>query len=143
MKFRLRNIFLILCVLGTGALLLHTSQKVQIAESKLKTIEEQITHEEESIRVLRTEWAFLNTPERLERLAQRYLDLEPVVADQLTLSPANYFQSPAQAALAEEIATAGKPAEESEVMPAVVIAPAPPQKDFDQLLQQISAELPQ
>jgi len=67
----------------SGVILLNASQQVQEAQSRLDTYEKSIENEEEQIRMLRAEWASLNRPERLERLANEYLDLLPPAPDQM------------------------------------------------------------
>ncbi len=54
------------------------------AERRVATIENQIIQETDKIEVLRAEWAYLNRPERLTRLAEanfEILRLVPVRAD--------------------------------------------------------------
>ena len=67
----------------SGVILLNASQQVQEAQGRLDTYEKSIENEEEQIRMLRAEWASLNRPERLERLANEYLDLLPPAPDQM------------------------------------------------------------
>ena len=76
-KIRLRTIFIFLIAGLSGALLLHTSQNVHNTEGELARIVADVTREKESIRLLRTEWAYLNSPPRLEKLANQYLGLFP------------------------------------------------------------------
>ena len=73
--FRLSNVALILCVVTLGVLLFRTSQSVQDAEDRLSYVMEEVLEEEESLRMLDIEWAYLNSPERLEKLAERYTNL--------------------------------------------------------------------
>jgi cell division protein FtsL len=61
----------------SGVVLLHTSQNVQHAEGRVAELEKSINMEQERIRMLKAEWAHLNRPERLEKLAQEFLDLAP------------------------------------------------------------------
>ena len=67
----------------SGTVLLHTSQSVQHAEERLESLELSIYREEEKVRMLRAEWESLNRPERLERLANEFLDLVPPSSDQM------------------------------------------------------------
>jgi len=59
-----------------GAVLMHISHRVQTAERKIARVDQKIAQEQENIRVLKAEWAYLNSPQRLERLATEGLDLK-------------------------------------------------------------------
>lgn len=76
-KIRLRTLSVFICAGLMGALLLRVSQNVQIAEQKLAELNTSIENEKNSIRLLNAEWAYLNNPERLEKLSAEYLDLMP------------------------------------------------------------------
>lgn len=78
-KFKLRSLVIFALAALSGGALLHTSQNVQHAEEKLHALQSQIAENEEKIRVLKAEWAFLNAPQRLEKLTKDYLDLHPPV----------------------------------------------------------------
>ena len=52
---------------GTGR------EAVEIADLK-----REIASEKDTLSVLRAEWSLLNQPDRLQRLAEKYLDLEPL-----------------------------------------------------------------
>ncbi len=65
-----------------GITLFHTSQKVHDERVKLAALDVSISKEEESIRVLHTEWGYLNQPVRLEKLAKAYLKLAPMKGSQ-------------------------------------------------------------
>ena len=57
--------------------------EVQDLEDQLVAINKQIGVHEEAIHVLSAEWSYLNRPERLAELAQRYLDLVPMNPKQM------------------------------------------------------------
>lgn len=57
--------------------------RVQILEKELIAVERQIEKERIEMRRLRAEWATLSHPERLVRLAEEHLDLQPAVPRQL------------------------------------------------------------
>lgn len=82
-RIRLRTIVIFSLAVLSGALLLYTSQNVQQAEHQLRQIQSSIAQEEEAIRVLNAEWAYLNSPERLEELAAEYLRLAPAAPGQI------------------------------------------------------------
>lgn len=76
-KIRLRTVAVFALAGLSGAILLRTSQNVQQAEERVAELTASIAQEEDSIRVLNAEWAYLNNPERLERLNKEYLGLMP------------------------------------------------------------------
>ncbi len=57
------------CVLGF--MLLWTGQRVQQYEAKISSQNANVLAEQERIRILRAEWARLNTPERLDLMLQK------------------------------------------------------------------------
>jgi cell division protein FtsL len=59
------------------AALFHLKYQVEGLDQRLALIERGIDRDREAIRVLKAEWAYLNRPERLERLARSYLQLRP------------------------------------------------------------------
>lgn len=59
--------------------------RVKAQQQALETIKGEIARESEAIRVLKAEWSYLNQPERLQALAQRYLALAPTEASQITV----------------------------------------------------------
>lgn len=77
-----------------GAALYHTSQRVHDGRSELRAMTQEISREEESIRVLNAEWAYLNQPERLEKMAsEHFRSLAPLkgrqyaAADSISATP--------------------------------------------------------
>lgn len=65
-----------------GAILFQTSQRVNDGRQKLAEIGANTKKQEESLRVLQAEWSYLNQPERLEKLSQKYLGLVPLQGKQ-------------------------------------------------------------
>ncbi len=82
-KIRLSFLFALVAALVCGFLLFVVSQKVQTNESELRKLTEARDSEEETIRVLRAEWDYLNRPDRLEALAKDYLHMTPARASQM------------------------------------------------------------
>lgn len=62
-------------VIATGTMLLDVSQRVQEAEREIRRADRAIEREEENIRVLRAEWAYLNDPARLELISASGLNM--------------------------------------------------------------------
>jgi len=73
---KLANLVLCSIVIWTAFLLFWTSQSVQKVESELKRLKEVSYNESEMVRVLSSEWDYLNRPERIEKLAQKYLSIK-------------------------------------------------------------------
>lgn len=71
--FRLSTLTALIMALLAGAALFWFSQQVQQLESQKKKLEKEIGNEEDGIRVLNAEWAYLNRPDRLETLVTNYL----------------------------------------------------------------------
>ena len=76
-NFNVRDFVIFALAAISGAALLNVSQRVQHAEERLSAIKAEIAQEEDAVRLLRAEWAYLNRPGRLERMAQDFLDLLP------------------------------------------------------------------
>jgi hypothetical protein len=66
-------------IAGIGALALYQIKHEVIAqERELARLNRAIVQEQESIHVLRAEWSLVNQPKRLQALAERHLDLQPM-----------------------------------------------------------------
>lgn len=59
--------------------------KMRTAElgDQMRAVSREIAREEEAISVLKAEWSLLNQPDRLQALAERYLDLQPIEIGQI------------------------------------------------------------
>jgi cell division protein FtsL len=80
---RALNIVLVLGVIVLAIGLYDIKYKAEIADKRVQSLQHDIASEQESIRVLRAEWSYLNQPERLQELARRYTKLEPMQASQI------------------------------------------------------------
>ena len=76
--FKISGLLSIAVTFVFGAMLFWTSQAVQDVERNLAQNKNAIEREKESIRVLSTEWDYLNRPQRLERLAVEGIGMEDV-----------------------------------------------------------------
>lgn len=84
---RLSTLAVMMMAVLSGVSLFWVSQEVQQLERKQRVIRQQVSGEEEGIRVLSAEWDYLNRPERLEALANRYLGaMGPVEPENLLRS---------------------------------------------------------
>ena len=90
-----RNFVVYGLVALSGVALLHTSQNVQRAEERRDELKRSIEREREQIEMLQAEWVYLNRPERLERLAEEFLDLSPPDTQKLiTSKDAVFYDKP-------------------------------------------------
>lgn len=85
MKFviKLSSLTAFLLALLAGGALFWVSQQVQQTEREQRKLQQVVTQEQEAIRVLNAEWDYLNRPDRLEKLAEDQLKMEPAKADDL------------------------------------------------------------
>ncbi len=75
--------FLFFLTAASAALFLfYIKQEVREMERELGIVQRDILHHQEAIRVLETEWSYLNQPARIADLAGRHLDLRPLTARQ-------------------------------------------------------------
>jgi hypothetical protein len=77
------NIVLVIAVIVLSAGLYDIKYRAEAAEKRADQLQRDIASEQEGIRVLRAEWSYLNQPERLQQLAQRYTKLEALKASQI------------------------------------------------------------
>lgn len=74
----------LLLVIAVGYAMFQVKYEVMQQEETLAQLNKDIAAEREQIRVTDAEWSYLTRPERLKRLAARYLDLSPIAAAQIT-----------------------------------------------------------
>ena len=79
--------------------LFQVKYEVRDLEVELSVLNKQALADEEAIQVLKAEWSFLNRPDRLQALAERHLELEPVAA----LQVGALYRIPARAGTAEAL----------------------------------------
>lgn len=155
-KIRLRFLVVFVMAACSGALLLRVSQNVQHAEENLAQLQAAIAQEENSTSFLKAEWAYLNNPERLEKLANKYTDLVPpstamMAVDANDVPPrvqekitpedaaASSMIQPAALQIKEKPQTPSRPL--SRKSAASSAAPAKsPEKDFTEVLDSIRRE---
>ena len=144
----IRPATLILFVLSivSGGVLFGVAFEVSAIEERLYVLNQEISGDRDAIHVLRAEWSYLNQPERLEGLSQRYLELQPLEGGQLVviaavpaqpdLPPMPEDATPAEAP-ALEAQLAGTLAARPKAKPA---APRPPARHVFLASQKVSPE---
>ena len=70
--------------------LFEIKYKVQSLTQDIHSVNQQIQKEKNEINLLKTEWAYLNTPERLSKIAREYLNMKPISVAQLGLHDNNH-----------------------------------------------------
>jgi hypothetical protein len=80
---RFAPLFWLALIFLAGGTLMKISYEVNMKERELARMQNQITEDTEGVRVLRAEWAYLNQPQRLEKLAAKYLALQPMQVSQV------------------------------------------------------------
>jgi cell division protein FtsL len=73
----------LLLVIAVGYAMFQVKYEVMQQEEMLTRINREITETRDQIRVLDAEWSYLTQPNRLKRLATRYLDLAPISSTQI------------------------------------------------------------
>ena len=79
---RVAGLLFFLTAAGAALFLFHIKQEVREMEQEIDIVDRDILRHQEAIRVLKTEWSYLNRPARIADLAGRHLDLQPVTAQQ-------------------------------------------------------------
>jgi len=73
---KISSLLHLLIAFGCGAVLFWTSQSVQDKERQIAQTRTVLAQEQEAIRVLSTEWDYLNSPLRLEKLATQGVGMD-------------------------------------------------------------------
>lgn len=79
---RIAGLLFFLTAAGAALFLFQIKQEVQEMERELGIVQRDILRHQEAIRVLETEWSYLNQPARIADLAGRHLGLRPLTARQ-------------------------------------------------------------
>lgn len=77
------TILFFLLAFAVGFILFKVKYEVVDIEQKLTQVAFQIEREKENIHILKAEWSHLNEPQRLQKLAEKYLDIIPVKTEQI------------------------------------------------------------
>lgn len=103
------------------------SFEVQALRDRLASVNRDIASEEDTIRVLKAEWAYMTQPTRLREMAQEYTELAPIVPGQM-LEDAAALPMPLRSPDAPPVNGTGVPAEALVAMmevPGFGMAPLP------------------
>ena len=82
---RFVNICLVLGLVALAYVIYQAKYEARALDEQIIVLTKQIDEERDTLAVLRAEWSLLNRPERIERLAKKYLKLEPAHPQQLVI----------------------------------------------------------
>ena len=77
------TIIWLLLVIAVGYAMFQVKYEVMQQEETLARLSKEIADSREQIRVIDAEWSYLTRPDRMKRLAARYLTLAPIAAAQI------------------------------------------------------------
>jgi cell division protein FtsL len=80
---RFVNVCLVLGLVALAYVIYQVKYQSRALDAEIATLGKEIDEERDAIAVLRAEWSLLNRPERIERLAKKYLKLAPAKPVQL------------------------------------------------------------
>ncbi|HEV7462458.1 MAG TPA: cell division protein FtsL, partial [Methyloceanibacter sp.] len=80
---RFVNICLVLGLVALAYVIYQVKYEARALDEEIATLGKQIDEERDGLAVLRAEWSLLNRPERIQRLAEKYLKLAPAQPRQL------------------------------------------------------------
>jgi cell division protein FtsL len=79
---RLLNILVILALVLAASFVYKIKFDSTLQAARVAKLRHELRHERDAIAGLRAEWARLDTPARVEGLAERHLQLKPIAASQ-------------------------------------------------------------
>lgn len=80
---RFVNICLVLGLVALAYVIYQVKYEARALDEEIASLGKEIDTERDSLAMLRAEWSLLNRPERIERLAEKYLKLVPIQPRQL------------------------------------------------------------
>ena len=82
---RFVNICLVLGLVALAYGIYQVKYEARALDEHIVVLTKQIEKERDALAVARAEWSLLNRPERIQRLAKKYLQLAPAQARQLVI----------------------------------------------------------
>src|SRR5262245_27545696 len=80
---RFVNVCLVLGLLALAYVIYEVKYEARALDVEIAQLRQDIEVERDAVAVLRAEWSLLNRPERIERLAEKYLKVAPAKPSQL------------------------------------------------------------
>jgi cell division protein FtsL len=135
---RFVNICLVLALVALAYVIYEGKYEARAFDEDIGSLRKDIETERDAVAVLRAEWSLLNRPERIERLAEKHLNLAPARPQQLvtldTVSDSDFERARVEAA-DETLPAPSGPANKvkSVAVPGVAAAPTGPANLDDDL----------
>jgi len=82
---RFVNICLVLGLVALAYVIYQVKYEARALDERIVVLHKEIEEERDALAVARAEWSLLNRPERIERLAKKYLKLAPANPQQLVI----------------------------------------------------------
>ena len=82
---RFVNICLVLGLVALAYVIYQVKYEARALDERIVVLQKEIGRERDTLAVARAEWSLLNRPERIERLAKKYLNLAPAQPRQLVI----------------------------------------------------------
>jgi cell division protein FtsL len=80
---RVVNLVAVMVALLTSFALYRVKYEASDYAGQVAELRQEISAERERVNVLKAEWSYLNQPDRIQRLAERYLELQSLDARQI------------------------------------------------------------
>lgn len=82
---RFVNICLVLGLVSLAYVIYQVKYEARSLDEQIALLHKEIEQERDGLAVARAEWSLLNRPERIQRLAKKYLKLNPANPQQLVI----------------------------------------------------------
>ncbi len=126
---RFVNVCLALGLVALAYVIYEVKYEARALDDEIAQLKTNIEAERDAVAVLRAEWSLLNRPERIERLAEKYLKLAPAKPNQLvtldTLKDSDFDGIGTVAAAPAKSAPPKPTAAKAPAVPATVSEPVP------------------
>jgi len=104
---RYLNIAVILALIGSAVYAYTIKYQTAFRAEQIAKTKLEIKAERDLAAMLRADWAYLTRPERVQELADRYLELEPLAPDRLMLAKQLPERAPHSDAIGDKIEMLG------------------------------------
>jgi cell division protein FtsL len=104
---RILNLLAVMALIGSAIYAYSIKYETIYHAERIVKLKHEIKAEQDQIGMLRAEWAHLTRPERVQALADKLLDLQPVALTQIVSAEALPSKSPKIDAIGRKLETLG------------------------------------